>query len=216
MTVRTRCSRTTLYRDRTRELAERRQGSRRTLAKGHRRPCLGGCGWHLCLRWLGRRGATALCRTSLGAPLLALPQVGADEALDSDALSFLLNHALEENEKEEEKERRKREEELRKKEDVPVSVEWVQLLDDKGKTHCWNRRTCTTVWKPVEVVWVGRRMRVGVPLLAQGFPCQCVRPPSSSSRVKEPPPAQGGKQILGAAPVPRSRCRSGARRFTFL
>ena len=141
MTVRTRCSRTTPYRDRTRELAERRQGSRRTLAKGHRRPCLGGCGWHLCLRWPGRRGATALCGTSLGPPLLALPQLGADEALDSAALSFLLNHALEENEKEEEKERRKREEELRKEDDVPVSVEWVQLLDDKGKTHCWNRRT---------------------------------------------------------------------------
>ena len=46
----TRWSRTTPYGDRRREVAGRRQGSRRTLAHGHRRPFLQGCGEHLCLR----------------------------------------------------------------------------------------------------------------------------------------------------------------------
>ena len=50
-------------------------------------------------------------------------QLAASETLDSAALSFLLNRALEEKGKEEE--RRKREEELRKEEevDVPESVD---------------------------------------------------------------------------------------------
>ena len=38
---------------------ERRQGTRRTPACGHRRPCLRWSARHLCLRWRGRSGAAA-------------------------------------------------------------------------------------------------------------------------------------------------------------
>ena len=55
--------------------------------------------------------------TSLGAPPLAAPQLAANETLDSAALSFLLNRALEEKEKEEE-ERVKREEEQVKRQEA--------------------------------------------------------------------------------------------------
>ena len=40
---------------------ETRQGTRRTTAYGHRRPCLRGRGRHLCLRLPGRSGVTAPC-----------------------------------------------------------------------------------------------------------------------------------------------------------
>ena len=47
-----------------------------------------------------------------------------------------------------------------------VSVEWVRLKDDiSGMPYYWNRRTCSTVWKPppgVEVMWYGERDEKGV------------------------------------------------------
>ena len=44
--------------------------------------------------------------------------------------------------------------------------------------------------------WRTGRRGCGV-LLAHGLTCQCVQPPSFASRVKVPPPAQGGIQLLG-------------------
>ena len=56
--------------------------------------------------------------------------------------------------------RRIEEEEEEEPEDQHVqdSVEWVELCDDKGRTHCCNRRTRQSVCTPPEgirVVWVG-------------------------------------------------------------
>ena len=64
---------------------------------------------------------------------------------------------------------------------MPDSIEWVELCDDKGKTHFWNRRSNETAWNPIKVVWVGTKDS------RQGLACQHVRPPSFASRVKEPP-----------------------------
>ena len=55
--------------------------------------------------------------TSLGAPSLAAPQLAANETLDSAALSFLLNRALEEKEKEEEERVKREEEQVKRQED---------------------------------------------------------------------------------------------------
>ena len=43
---------------------------------------------------------------------------------------------------------------------MPDSIEWVELCDDKGKTHFWNRRSNETAWNPpegIKVVWVGTK-----------------------------------------------------------
>ena len=72
--------------------------------------------------------------TSLGAPSLAAPQLAANETLDSSALSFLLNLALEEKEKEEEERRKKEEEQVKRQEDQEeallkrLQAEWDALL----------------------------------------------------------------------------------------
>ena len=48
---------------------------------------------------------------------------------------------------------------------LEVSVEWVRLREKHaGKTHFWNRRTNSTVWRApagVEVVWYGERNEDG-------------------------------------------------------
>ena len=54
---------------------------------------------------------------SLGAPSLAAPQLAANETLDSAALSFFLNRALEEKEKEEEERVKREEEQVKRQED---------------------------------------------------------------------------------------------------
>ena len=58
-----------------------------------------------------------------------------------------------------------------------------------GTANYWNKRPFTTSWKPppgVKVVWVGERIGEGTGIRVS---------------VRMVPPAQGGKQILGAVPV---------------
>ena len=104
----------------------------------------------------------------------------AGEAIDSGALSFLLEQQLVPRFVEEEKEEPKVEQ-------VPESAVWVQFRDKAGKTSFWNRRTHETVWKApadVDVVWVATEgKRGGRLLLAQGNLCQNLGPSSSSSWV---------------------------------
>ena len=70
-----------------------------------------------------------------GLPTFAspVPTGSTVDAIDRGALSFLLQ-----------------EEEQQVDKHVPESVEWVQLLDPKGKPYCWNRRAHATSWNPPE------------------------------------------------------------------
>ena len=106
-----------------------------------------------------------------GLPTFALPVLAgsAGEAIDSGALSFLLQLQLAPKEEEEEQQV-----------DQPVldSVEWVELCDDYGKTHYWNRRSNETAWKSPEgnqgcLGW-HEELSGSVVVLAQGYACQYV------------------------------------------
>ena len=67
-----------------------------------------------------------------------------NETLDSAALSFLLNCALEEKEKEEEERTKREEEQVKNQEEAE---EWVALVDERtGKTFYWNDRLSATSW----------------------------------------------------------------------
>ena len=90
-----------------------------------------------------------------GLPTFALPVLAesAGEAIDSGALSFLLQLQLAPVVEDEEKE-------AQLVVDVPESVEWVQLSNPTGKTYYWNHRSGKTAWNPLEglkVVWCGQR-----------------------------------------------------------
>ena len=90
-----------------------------------------------------------------GLPTLLVLAGSAGEAIDSGALSFLLQLQLAPRFEEVE------EEEQQVDQPVPDSVEWVELCDDYGKTHYWNRRSNETAWnspKGIKVVWVARRL----------------------------------------------------------
>ena len=147
-----------------------------------------------------QRSDRTVRRSSGKAPLLVVASLADPSAdgVDAATLSFLTASALEARRKKEE------EEEQQVDQPVPDSVEWVQLSGVDGKTHFWNRRSNETAWNPPEGIKVGLGRHEGLPggvvLLAQGLACQYVRPSSFASRVKVPPPAQGGIQILGAAP----------------
>ena len=65
---------------------------------------------------------------------------------------------------------------------VPESVEWVQLLDPKGKPYCWNRRAHATSWNPPEdtrVACVGEKGAGG----EVWYWHNSAGPPSSSTKV---------------------------------
>ena len=102
--------------------------------------------------------------TSLGAPSLAAPQLAANETLDSATLSFLLNRALEEKEKEEE-ERRKREEEQVKRQDVQEEALLTKLQAERdallalasGPSFPSRRNASTPPWMSERRSWTGGR-----------------------------------------------------------
>ena len=79
---------------------ERRQGTRRTAAYGHRCPCLRGRGRHLCLRSPGRNGVTALRGTSQWNPGRVV-LVQEPVAHDNTTTRYLLKKALLRKEEEE-------------------------------------------------------------------------------------------------------------------
>ena len=95
--------------------------------------------------------------TSLAAPSLAAPQLAANDSLDSAALSFLLNRALEEKEKEEEERTKREEEQVKRQEEAEESEfldqlratarQWVAMVDERtGKAFYWNDRLSATSW----------------------------------------------------------------------
>ena len=139
----------------------------------HRRPYLRGCGRHLCLRCPGSmRCDRTVHGTSLGAPSLALPQLAADETLDSTALSYLLSRTLEQKRMKEEEEKRKKEEEQQR---ILFSLRaWkpprqfagrlllLPCAEGRGFTERRGRvRPCSVGWLPVRLVGgLLRRRRV--------------------------------------------------------
>ena len=129
---------------------ERRQGTRRTAAFGHRCPCLRGRGRQLCLRSPGRRveaatvGYMAAGAPSRSARHFAEPPfpgrvlVQEPEAHDNTSMKFLLGMVLLWKEKEEEEVRkREEEEELKRIRNIPLN----QLSPlQQQKLVCWMEK----------------------------------------------------------------------------
>ena len=95
-------------------------------------------------------GLEALCPDDDGAPSLSLPSLAdrTAEVVDSSSLRFLTASALEARRKEERKKEKEKQKAATAKElvVVPGVGEWVELVDEYGRTYFFNPQLGATRW----------------------------------------------------------------------